>query len=86
MKADTLLQILRITPFRAFELHISDNRSFIIDHPEFVGVSAAARTVLVFADPDEDNNFQVQELVDLAHVTSVTINVMRRSRPRRRAK
>lgn len=84
MRAESLITLIHAAPFKAFEMHVSDNRSFVVDHPEFIAVSRSGRTVLVSADPDDENNFQTQELIDLIHVTSVTLDIVRRSRPRRR--
>lgn len=82
MTAKELITMMRAVPFVPFEVHVSDNRSFVLEHPELMSLTADRKTVLLSVDPDEDNNYQTVERIDIRHVTSLTENA--RCRPRRR--
>ena len=50
--------MMRAVPFVPFEIHLSDGRSFVIEHPEFMALTSDYKTLLLSMDPDESNNYQ----------------------------
>ncbi len=84
MTARELITLMRGVPFVPFEIHLSDNRSFVLEHPELMSLTADRKTILLSVDPDEENNYQTVERIDLRHVTSITENAKRRPRRRNR--
>ena len=84
MTARELVTLMRAVPFVPFEIHLSDNRSFVLEHPELMSLTADRKTILLSVDPDEENNYQTVERIDIRHVTSITENSRRRPRRRNR--
>ena len=84
MTARELVTLMRAVPFVPFEIHLSDNRSFVLEHPELMSLTADRKTILLSVDPDEENNYQTAERIDIRHVTSITENSRRRPRRRNR--
>jgi len=64
---ETLLQLLRRTPFEPFIVEMSNGRRLEVRHPE---MAALAKSSLIIAKPDSD---QV-EYCALLHVANVTAN------------
>ncbi len=62
-------------PFRPFTLHLADGDVLSVRHPEFLALSPAGRTVVVFGQDDE------MSIVDLLLVTRIE---MAKSSPSRR--
>lgn len=56
-------------PFKPFRMFLSDGRSFLIEHAEYVARSPNGRTVGLFDIEDG-----ALEAVDLLHVTSLKLN------------
>ncbi|MCC6678768.1 MAG: hypothetical protein IT436_16675 [Phycisphaerales bacterium] len=68
MTIDQLRQHHRAAPFRPFILHLTDGRSFRVDHPEFLSITGGGRTVIVgYSDRD------AIEILDLLLVTSIEV-------------
>ncbi len=85
MTAEEVVDLIRgAPPFQPFELHLSDNRSYVIEHPEFAALTGDRKTLIISIDPDEDNNFQTTARIDLRHIVSVTENSPRRPSRRRK--
>ncbi len=84
MEAEEIRNLLIAQPFKPFEVHLSDNRSFVIEHPDFLMFTKDRSTIYIALDPDEDNNFRTSERIDLDHVVSVSENATRRPHRRRR--
>lgn len=61
--ADQIKAAREQAPFRAFTLHLSDQRQFPIRHPDFLWIVPGGRTVAVAHE-----NGAV-ELIDLIHIT-----------------
>ena len=84
MTARELITMMRAVPFVPFEVHLSDNRSFVLEHPELMSMTADRKTLLLSIDPDEENNYQTVERIDILHVTIITENAKRRPTRRNR--
>ena len=52
MTTEQFRTTLHLQPFRPFTIRMADGRSFEVAHPDFVALSPAGRTVIVF-QPDE---------------------------------
>ena len=65
MKPDDLIAFHDQRPFRPFAIHLSDGRSFRVEHPEFLSRSPDATTLLYWFD------LARREEIDITHVTSV---------------
>ncbi len=68
MTAEQIKKAQEQRPFRPYRLHLSDQRSFLIPHPEFLWLMPGGRTIAV-AD-----TAGAAEIIDLIHVTSVKFN------------
>jgi hypothetical protein len=64
MTIEQLEKIRRATPFKQFDIYLSDGRSIPVEHPEFLLVPPPGRT---FAVGMADGTI---EIIDLLHVTS----------------
>lgn len=84
MKSEELTTLLHARPFRPFEIHLTDARSYVIEHPDFLMFSKDRETVTVALDPDEQNDFRTRETIDIRRIVSVTENSTRRPRRRNR--
>lgn len=84
MKPPELAAYLHARPFKPFEIHLTDGRSFVLDHPDFLMFSRDRDTVTIALDPDEENNFQTRETIDVAHIVSVSEDSKRRPSRRQR--
>jgi hypothetical protein len=65
MTKDDIKRYQFARPFKSFSLHLSDGRSFRIDHPEFLMHSPRSQSILL-ADMEDK-----WRLIDLRHVMSV---------------
>ena len=66
MSPEQLRQSLRSAPFQPFRIHLADQRSFEVLHPEFAALSPTGRTVLVFAAGSE-----FAEQIDVPLIVSI---------------
>lgn len=55
-------------PFKPFRLFLSDQRSFLIDHPDFLWIIPGGRSIAV-----TDGSGAI-EVIDLFHVSSLRID------------
>ena len=67
MSPEQLRQSLRSTPFQPFKIHLADQRSFEVPHPEFAALSPTGRTVLVFSAGSE-----LAEQIDVPLIVSLS--------------
>jgi hypothetical protein len=65
MTIEQLRKMLQARPFEPFDVHMADGRSLPVEHPEFLALSPAGRTISVGL---ADGNF---EIVDLLLATSL---------------
>lgn len=63
---EQLRQSLRSAPFQPFRIHLADQRSFEVPHPEFAALSPTGRTVLVFSAGSE-----LAEQIDVPLIVSI---------------
>jgi hypothetical protein len=68
MTTEQLRSALRSTPFRPFTIRMADGRTFSIAHPDFLSVSPAGRTVVVY-HPDDSAS-----IVDLLLMTELELS------------
>jgi hypothetical protein len=64
---DQLRASLRAVPFVPFRIHLVDQRSFDVPHPEFAALSTSGRTAYAFATGSD-----VAELIDTALIVSLS--------------
>jgi hypothetical protein len=65
MTVEQLRKVHQARPFEPFNLHMADGRSIPVEHPEFLALSSAGRTISVGLP---DGTF---EIVDLRQVTDL---------------
>jgi hypothetical protein len=63
--ASTIREAINTRPFRLFTVCISDQRSYLVPHPDFIVVGPNGRTVIVFL-PDGGAS-----VLDPLHITSL---------------
>ncbi|HEX3657965.1 MAG TPA: hypothetical protein VHV55_19405 [Pirellulales bacterium] len=51
MTTEQLRAAHRATPFRPFKIRMADGRAFPVPHPDFLSISPAGRTVVIY-QPD----------------------------------
>ncbi len=68
MTAEQVRRTREKAPFKAFTIHLSDQRRFEIPHPDFLWVMPGGRTIGI---ADETG---AAEIVDLVHVTSLKLS------------
>ena len=79
MTIEQLRKMHMARPFQPFEIHLTDGRTLVVEHPELLAQSTTGRTFAV-SDPDG-----VLEIVDLLLVVSLKPRAegsSRRGRPR----
>ena len=77
MANEALADMLQTQPFAPFKMHLTDGRSFLVDHPDFIARSRSGRTVVLYG---KGEHFEV---LDLMLVTSLErVNGHPRSEPR----
>jgi hypothetical protein len=67
MKAQTIIGLRDKTPFRPFDIRLSDGRAIRVYHPDFLSPSPTGRELIVW---NRDGSLN---LVDLTQVTSVVL-------------
>ena len=64
---DQLRASLRAVPFIPFRIHLVDQRTFDVPHPEFAALGTTGRTFYAFAAESD-----VAELIDTALIVSLS--------------
>jgi hypothetical protein len=67
MTTEQLRSAIRSTPFRPFTIRMADGRTFSIAHPDFLSMSPAGRTVVIY-HPDDSAS-----IVDLMLMTELEL-------------
>jgi len=68
MTTDQLRAAHRSTPFRPFTIRMADGRTFFIAHPDFLSMSPAGRTVVIYQSDDSAS------IVDLLLMTELELS------------
>lgn len=61
-------------PFRPFNVHMADGRSFPVPHPEFLSMSPTGRTVIIFQENEE---FSILDLLLMTEIETTPVNAAR---------
>ncbi len=67
MTIEQLRMMHRARPFQPFTIHLADGRSIPVVHNDFMVMSPAGRTAVIY-QPDESS-----EIIDLLLVTSIAV-------------
>ena len=67
MTVEQLQAMQHAQPFRPYRIHMADGRSLDVHHPDFVALSPAGRTIVVYKADD------TSEIIDLLLVTSLEV-------------
>jgi len=80
MTIQPIRSLYNARPFRPFTLHLTDGRSFFVQHPEHIASSSSGRTVAVY-QPDDTS-----QIIDIQFVADVEVEPTLRGskKPRRR--
>jgi hypothetical protein len=68
MTSQQLRAAHQAAPFRPFVIHMADGRSFSIPHPDFLSISPAGTTVIVYQDGEEFS------ILDMLLMTEIEMN------------
>jgi hypothetical protein len=68
MTTEQLRTAIRATPFRPFRIRMADGRQFQIPHPDFLSMSPASRSVVIY-HPDDSAS-----IVDLLLMTELELS------------
>jgi hypothetical protein len=60
MTTEQLRKMHQARPFESFDIHIADGRSLPVEHPEFLALSPAGRTISVGLS---DGTFEIVDLL-----------------------
>jgi hypothetical protein len=63
MTKEQFAATLHREPFAPFKIHMADGRSFGVPHPDFVALSPAGRTAIVFHANDANEGYSVLDLL-----------------------
>jgi hypothetical protein len=66
MEQDDFLRLLRASPFRPFQVHLTDGAMYEIRHPE---QAAAGFTSVSVAVQPHDGEDQILHVISLLHIT-----------------
>ena len=78
MQVKELQAIYRAQPFQPFVVHLADGRAIPVKHQEFMALSPAGRSAVVYG---EDGGFEV---IDILLITGLEVtNGKRKSRPKK---
>ena len=69
MTINELRRAMESRPFKPFDINMSDGRVFHVPHPEMLAVLRGLERTAILAIPGEE----AVEIIDLLHVTSLTI-------------
>jgi hypothetical protein len=72
MTAEPIKKAQEQRSFRPYHLHLSHQRSFLVEHPEFLWLVPGGRNIALADTPS------AIEVIDLIHVTSLKINGAKR--------
>jgi hypothetical protein len=72
MTPETIQSVLKMRPFRAFQVHTSGGGVYPVGDPDLVRISATTLTLLA-AGPGNTTS-RVAD-IDIAHVSSLTLDV-----------
>jgi hypothetical protein len=75
MTTEQLRTAIRNSPFRPFVIRMADGRTFSIPHPDFLSISPAGRTVVIY-HPDDSAS-----IVDLLLMTEIELSPLSGSSP-----
>ena len=75
-----VLTYVQAQPFHPFVLHLADGRNLRVEHPEFLSISPAGRTIVVHTP---DDSMQIVDLLLVVSLEPVNGSVRRRGRGRR---
>ena len=79
MTVEQVFKVVHAAPFEPFEVHLTDGRSFYIDHPDFIARLGDDRTLFLINADDEQAH-----RIDANLVVSITQNSKRRPKRRQR--
>jgi len=79
MTIDQLRKLHQARPFQPFDIHLSDGRSFPVDHPEFLSQSPGGRTIGVGV---ADGTIEILDLLLVTSLKPRANGSHRRGRPR----
>ncbi len=68
MTTEQLRTVIHASPFRPFTIRMADGRSFSVPHPDFLSVSPAGRTVVIYNSDDSAS------IVDLLLMTELELS------------
>jgi hypothetical protein len=64
----------KAAPFRPFTVHMADDRSFRVPHPDFLFMSPSGRTVIIC---QEDDEFSILDLLLMTEIAMDPANPTR---------
>ena len=70
MRREELIEHLRTSPFRQFTIHLADQRSFLVDHPDYLLLPPQVHRLASWFERDE----QRTALIDMAFITGLTLH------------
>jgi hypothetical protein len=65
MTTEQLRAVHKATPFRPFTIRMADGRSFNVAHPDFISVSPAGRTVVIY---NQDDSASIVDLLLMSEI------------------
>jgi len=80
MQMKELQKVYKAQPFEPFVIHIADGRKVRVDHPDFMALSPAGRSTVVY---DKSGGF---EIIDVLLISSLkVVNGKTRTRTRKKS-
>ena len=70
MTIKAIQEAVHQTPFRPFNLHITDGRTVEVPHPDYIAFAPTGQTITIYAEDDVPRIFDVALLTELAPIKS----------------
>jgi hypothetical protein len=67
MAPDRIRQVIGTLPFRPFTVELGSGKRVPVNHPEYVSLSPAGRTLVVYDDHD------AMEIIDVFLITNISV-------------
>lgn len=71
MHINELRKLQKAEPFRILTLHLTNGRSFVVPHPEFMAIAPNGRMVIVF------DTAGLPDHIDSAHIADIQVQPQR---------
>lgn len=73
MSATQLREALAARPFQPFTVHVADQRTFLVRHPEFATVGPKGQTLVIWGEDDQGND--LARILSMLTITGIDVSM-----------